>query len=54
MVDFFLLEDFTEKKLKSTFQAMDDLESSTMGGGIPAESILKKEIKKSNDVALGK
>ena len=50
---FFSYEDFTEKKLKSTFQAMDDLESSTMGGGIPSRvNFQKKKSKKSNDVAL--
>ena len=50
---FFSYEDFTEKKLKSTFQAMDDLESSTMGGGIPSRvNFEKMKSKKSNDVAL--
>lgn len=50
---FFSYEDFTEKKLKSTFQAMDDLESSTMGGGIPSRVNFENKMKsKSNDVAL--
>jgi len=51
---FFSYEDFTEKKLKSTFQAMDDLESSTMGGGIPSRVNFEKKMKskKSDDVAL--
>jgi hypothetical protein len=51
---FFSYEDFTEKKIKSTFQAMDDLESSTMGGGIPSRVNFEKNMNsnKSDDVAL--
>lgn len=47
---FFSYSDFTDKELKSTFQAMDDLEASTMGGGIPSRVNFEKKFK-SNDVA---
>ena len=35
-----------QKKLKSTFQAMDDLESSTMGSGIPSRVNFEKRNQK--------
>ena len=47
---FFSYDDFTETKLKSTFEAVDDLEASTMGGGIPSRVNFEKKFK-SKDVA---
>jgi len=40
---YFSYGDFTEKKLKSTFQAMDDLTVSTMGSGIPSRVNFEKQ-----------
>ena len=48
---FFSYDDFTDKELKSAFEAVDDLESSVMGGGIPSRVNFEKKFK-SNDVAV--
>lgn len=51
---FFSYDDLTQKELKSTFEAVDDLEASTMGGGIPARVNFEKRFRKggtSNEVA---
>ena len=50
---FFSYDDFTESQLKSTFEAVDDLQASTAGGGIPARVNFEKRFTNgsSNDVA---
>ena len=48
---YFSYDDFTETKLKSTFESLDDLEASVMGGGIPSRVNFDNKFK-SNDVAI--
>ncbi len=49
--NYFSVDDLSEKQLKSTFQPMDDLTASTMGGGVPSRVSFEKSFV-SNDVSL--
>ena len=51
---FFPYNDFSEQQLKSTFQAVDNMETSTMGGGLPSRVNFEKNLQggTSTDVAL--